>query len=64
MCSLSDDSNDEDNAANDYPDEESSDDSLADSEDLDEVRFCKSSVACCVELPNSTRQHTLCLLLA
>ncbi|GMF37236.1 unnamed protein product [Phytophthora lilii] len=36
FCRLSEDSNDEDNAANDYPDEESSDESLADSEDLDE----------------------------
>ncbi|KAI9906446.1 hypothetical protein PsorP6_003406 [Peronosclerospora sorghi] len=33
---LSEDSNDEDHAANDYPDEESSDESFADSEDLDE----------------------------
>ncbi|KAG6618370.1 Transcription factor Iwr1 [Phytophthora cinnamomi] len=34
---LSEDSNDEDHVANDYPDEESSDESLADSEDLDEI---------------------------
>lgn len=39
-CRLSEDSNDEDNAANDYPDEESSDESLVDSEDLNEVRHC------------------------
>lgn len=37
LCRLSEDSNDEDHVANDYPDEESSDESLADSEDLDEV---------------------------
>ncbi|RLN52903.1 hypothetical protein BBP00_00009476, partial [Phytophthora kernoviae] len=36
---MSEDSNDEDHAANDYPDEESSDESLADSEDLDEYEF-------------------------
>ncbi|KAG7381764.1 hypothetical protein PHYBOEH_010796 [Phytophthora boehmeriae] len=34
---MSEDSNDEDHAANDYPDEESSDESLVDSEDLDEI---------------------------
>ena len=39
-CRLSEDSNDEDNAANDYPDEESPDESLVDSEDLNEVRHC------------------------
>ena len=48
-CRLSEDSNDEDNVANDYPDEESSDESVDESEYLDEVRTCKELTSALVQ---------------